>query len=215
MMASAWPSVASAQLDYLWDWGERFIGPGPWNGHNLVIRLHCTKAASSDNARVIRFAKDPEDPLCWNDDSDATIKAFLEFRAGFHYTGGLIWNHHPILFGDLPAEEERMKIIKLEPFLMTRLNPLLDVGAGVGFNQFYGEDFSFARVVTTPLSIVITPGAALHPDRKKWRFFKVRYELNYMPQGLDADEDFKRPSAYHMDTEWTSRAGFQFDFKVF
>jgi hypothetical protein len=215
MIVLVYPNTASAQLDLLWDWGERFIGPGPWTGYNAVVRFHCGKMIPSADPRVARIGLDPNDPWCWDDDSDATIKAYVELRSGIHHTGGVIWNHHPVLFGDLPPETERMKIIKLEPFVMTRLNPAIDIGAGAGVNQFYGEGFSFSRFLLTPLSILITPGAALYPDRKKWRFLKIRYEMNYMPQGLDAEDDFNRPSGYHMDTEWTSRAGIQLDFLVF
>jgi hypothetical protein len=173
--------------------------------------MKCRKQGSPDDRGRATFQR----AECYRDDLDPTFRTYFEGRVGVHITGGTFVNRHPVLFGDVDTGDERFKIVKTEGFLMNRIHPLVDVGGGIGFNVFTGDGFTFAKFLTTPVSVVVAPLAALDPAKPKLRFFKIRYEINYMPFGLDGDEDFEYPSSYHMDTEWTSRVGLQFDFFAF
>jgi hypothetical protein len=227
------PTQAYAQLDYLWDWGERFVGPGPWNGHSFIMRFHCGKMMAAPQEvkvsdidksapeaernqtafEVVRFQRDPRDPNCRKYDADNRIKAYWELRSGFRYTGGLFWNHDPIRFGD-SGDTRKVWALVVEPFVMARVSPVLDVGGGAGYIYFMGEGFnSFGRWTTTPLSLLISPLSAFKPHSQKLRWLQFRFDVNYMPQGLDANDEFgDDTSQYHMDVEWTRRAGIIIDF---
>lgn len=206
------PGAASAQIGYIWEWIEQMSGPGPWNAHSLELRLLCPKqmnlGALTEKPIYVR------EPLCWDDDARVDIKGHLSLRAGFAYTNGLFSDNQAPLFADDPTDTRRIWAVKVEPLLLARVGPWLDAGGGIGVMWFRGPGFStFPRLVTTPVSLVITPGAVFRPDTQNSRWIKIRYEMYYFPKGFNGRDNFNNLStAYLTRSEWAHSVGLMIDY---
>jgi hypothetical protein len=202
------PAVASAQIEYIWEWLEQMSGPGPWNFHSGEVRLFCALQTNLGALTAKPLYDIQAAPDCWQDDSRVDLKGYLSVRGGFGYTNGLFEDNHAPLFADDPADTRRAWAVKFEPLLMARLAPAIDVGGGIGFMSFYGSGFSFARLVTTPVSVLISPGALYDPGTKNSRWIKIRYEMYYFPKGISGRDFGNTTTRYITRSEWTHSVGF-------
>lgn len=204
-----WPSTASAQRGF-WDWIEGLSGPGPFHGYSFGYRLFCTKEFDGRDQRLYNV-----DPRCFND-GDPNIRQMIDIRFGRFSS-----NDNP-RFASTPSDPQpdrrEVELFKLEPSAAVRLNPMLDVGIGLGFVRFSGEGFeSFWRTTLTPLKVSIAPLALRVPPnvRGKWsRLIKLHYDVTYFPEGFTGADFGNTKTTYSTASDWARSFGVELDFGV-
>lgn len=200
-----WPAFASAQIDVIIDWAGHWSGPGPWDAKGVNIRVWCAKGAADSRGPYIG------DAGCWKV-LEPEIRSYLGLRVSESQTGGFLYNRDNPRFDDTPSDTRSINALTIEPEFMVRLHPLIDVGAGLGIETYWGEGFdSFSHFVTTPLIVSISPLAALHPDNRKLRSIKVHFQELYYPYGFEGKDFGNTATKYKTRNEWVPSAGFAID----
>lgn len=183
-LLALWPGVARAQgglIDFLESWS----GPGPF---------HPTRPGYS--VRLFCVGVDRPVIACLNDAGTNRIKAVLVAEGAWYDS-----DHNP-RFADTPTDTSPIDLQKHGFTFMYRVSPSLDIGAGLGWMQFSAPDFgNVNKWLLMPLTVSYIPFGFVHADSADgWtrfgRILRLRYALNYLPQGISASEFKSKESKY-------------------
>jgi|RhiMetdeSRZDD1v2_1073273.scaffolds.fasta_scaffold214113_2 hypothetical protein len=201
LVFALWPSLARA--DGIIDWIEKMSGPGPWKGVGFDL-LFCI-----DKTHKVAFE-------CWRRPAPNEHRLPEDERHIIDIAVVRYWTlaNRP-RFDDIPGDTRGMKLLRIEPQYAYRFHRAIDVGVGVGFWRFSGEehgDFDpFWTVTFTPINVLFSPLALLQRDvPRKWqRVFQLQVAESLLT-GLDG-ADFDSPTKFKSGKELVTRYGIRID----
>ncbi|MGE0592811.1 MAG: hypothetical protein AB7G23_08595 [Vicinamibacterales bacterium] len=231
-LVCAWSSQLGAAQAYDWDFLDRLSGPGPFRGHGYFYRFGClSRIDDGDDTRTALTFLSPiprvrqELPLIAPGASAETWAAYDCARDALYQQPGLtaperrylgymsvtytsLGSSENVLYPDAPAaDENQVRIHRLELAYTHRVNSVLAVTGGLGVGIFTGDAFdTFARVWVSP-SVEVTPLAVFGSNRKL-RALKVRTLAGAFAPGFDTN-DFCRESGSCADARPDFRSGFE------
>jgi hypothetical protein len=133
-------------------------------------------------------------------------------------TLGRYWSLENALFShdDPEADRHQVRVFDLRWSYTARVHPAVDIGAGLGFDWFSGDEFeTFSRLAVTPLHVRYSPFASLG-DNVKYRIFRVEVGLSTFNKGFDQDDFCNRNCTgiqpFNEERDYLWRVGFYLDF---
>jgi hypothetical protein len=187
-------------------WIDRLSGPGPfWAlGVNLVV------ACGIDRDGPLYARGD----ISSCDDRAADVRSIVELR------GRYLWKLSGPLFTDTPGDQRDMGGLMLDVLASTRLHPMLDVGAGVGYIGLWGDGFEAQhRFTIIPVSTALRPFAfRVPPDYEGtlgfWqRAVSIKYEIITVVPGYSGVDFGNAVTSYSTKVEYVSSVGITIDLR--
>jgi len=204
------PGRAEAADGWL-DWLDGWSGPGPFVGAGVSLEVLCWR--EDDNAP--RIPEDPDqnadnaDPndtkptFCFEQRLKKPAKHTLSARAGWYF-----WKTREQRFSDEPKDTGTVKIVRLEWQYALRVHRLVEIGAGIGLMNIYGDGFdSIQRLIISPLTASIAFSEEMSPVQVRLRLSGV-----YMPTGFVGEDFGNQVTHYETKSEFVPSIGLEFRF---
>jgi hypothetical protein len=211
VLAILCPAVAHAQLDADADsrWIDKLSGPGPFKAYGLSLRALCAKDFEKRDRGQKYEVHGVGDCRDW----DPTMRHMLEVR------GRYLRTYDGPLFSDTPADTRSVKGLMFDVLVSARLNPVVDVGAGIGVVRFWGDGFDAQTGLTLiPASVTVTPFAiGVPPDYQgsRWRrVLGIQYEALYIHRGFSGRDFGNTATSYSTKREYLSSVGIVLDLRA-
>jgi len=178
------PRAAQAQGGFL-DFMENLSGPGPSHGFTTTWRGFCV----DENNKVIPCL----------DDSRSGIKGVMRFETSLPYltTGD---NQR---FADTPLDTRTIHAKSFGATYFVRIDPVLDIGVGIGGLFFSADDFDTVKKITfTPIDVAIVPFARTAKNPGLARLLRIEFRETLVGWSLSAREFGPNTSTYSKGTEF-------------
>jgi hypothetical protein len=208
-----------------WRWLDELSGPGPFNGYDWEVRVYCWSTPArhiGDNDKDGQRYDFPKDetiafgpvPGVLTHCIFPKVPADRLRVASFNVAGSHQWTRNSNLDYEVdPARKRKITVNSLRPSFWLRPARSIEVGAGIGFYWFKGDDFpTFKRVSIEPLLFNVKPIALFRdmlrpgpikgiPDSQLDQLLSLRVGLVMFPKGFN-DEDFRaRPGSFKADKD--------------
>jgi len=184
----------------IWGWIEQLSGPGPFRPAIQLPfdRLLCVVSDGTSRTVQSVAASDTDAAAACAKDDPTRVKAFVSLEVPFATSA------ENVLFpNESRLGTHQVTLYAFRPVFFFRALPSVDVGAGIGWNHFSGDDFQAFSRVSIPLRARIIPAGLFSRESTRGRAIYLSLQADLFPQQF-TNVDFGSPVRWTADHDFVA-----------
>jgi hypothetical protein len=167
-------------------WIEPMSGPGRFWGVQVPLdRILCVVTTDTGKSAVHPLSPgDAAAAIACDTDDTTRVKAFVSLE----FVAAKSWNNRLHEQAE-SLDHNQVTLLGFRPVVFYRPWPFLDVGVGIGWTRFSGDDFPTFTRASIPLRVRVIPAGFRTSSASPWRAIYLHVGWDLFPEEF-TDDDF-------------------------